>query len=169
MPVVPFGGGATFELEGGHIDAGMYAYTLNVADGNGQLLVSLGGSGALSNAGGIISARYNTCAIGGSLEAGKKIDFGKGWFFEPQIQGAFTVLSGKEYSVSNGMEVELRWGTTGQGRVGFLFGRGFTSTTSWRAPATTTNPGASTSASGTCGEREPLRAKAANASRTIMA
>ncbi|WP_342750782.1 autotransporter outer membrane beta-barrel domain-containing protein [Termitidicoccus mucosus] len=272
--VAPSGGGATFELEGGHIDAGMYAYTLNVADGDGQVLVSLGGSGALSNAGGIItgmsgamplswfaeldtvhkrmgelralpaekgrwqtwlrgygqrldveskatgvafserqiggdvgldcnvgnidgtgaavyiggfmgygqaerdfdsagdgrsesmyggvygtvvtgngwyldgvlkyngfknrfnatattrefiSARYNTYAIGGSLEAGKKIDFGKGWFFEPQIQGAFTMLSGKEYSASNGMEVELRWGTTGQGRVGFLFGRGFTS------------------------------------------
>ena len=37
------------------------------------------------------------------------------------------MLSGKEYSASNGMGVELRWGTTGQGRVGFLFGRGFTS------------------------------------------
>jgi outer membrane autotransporter protein len=78
---------------------------------------------AVSPTGETMDADYNTWALGGSLELGKYCDIGFGWFLEPQIQGAFTVLMDKRYATSSGIEVELRSGTTTQGRIGFLFGR----------------------------------------------
>jgi outer membrane autotransporter protein len=72
-----------------------------------------------------ISGNYRTYAFGGSLEIGKKMDWGKGWFFEPQTQVAFTALVGRHYVTSDGMEVEVCFGTTAQLRGGIRLGRGF--------------------------------------------
>jgi outer membrane autotransporter protein len=70
-----------------------------------------------------ISGNYKTCAFGGSIETGKNMDLGKGWFFEPQVQVAFTALVGKNYTTSSGMDVELRFGATTQLRGSIRIGR----------------------------------------------
>jgi outer membrane autotransporter protein len=72
-----------------------------------------------------MDARYNTFAVGGSLEAGRRIDIGKGWYVEPQLQAACVILGGNEYVTTSGIDVELRWGTTTQTRAGLMIGRTF--------------------------------------------
>ncbi|MDR1011458.1 MAG: autotransporter outer membrane beta-barrel domain-containing protein [Opitutaceae bacterium] len=78
---------------------------------------------AISPTGESMTANYDTWAQGASLEIGKYCQLKRGWYFEPQIQGAFTTMMKKEYVTSSGMNVEVCAGTTAQGRVGFMFGR----------------------------------------------
>ncbi|MDR1009921.1 MAG: autotransporter outer membrane beta-barrel domain-containing protein [Opitutaceae bacterium] len=78
---------------------------------------------AYSPTGESMTGDYNTYAIGGSLELGKRIDIDNGWYVVPQIQGAYAQLIGKRYATSSGIAVELCGGSTAQGRVGFAFGR----------------------------------------------
>ena len=70
-----------------------------------------------------MDGKYGTSAIGGSLELGKYIDCGNGWFAEPQAQVAHVILSGGDYTTSNDIDVELRWGATTQARAGLRIGR----------------------------------------------
>jgi outer membrane autotransporter protein len=78
---------------------------------------------AYSPTGESMTGDYNTCAIGGSLELGKRIDIDNGWYVVPQIQGAYAQLIGKRYTTSSDIAVELCGGSTAQGRIGFAFGR----------------------------------------------
>jgi outer membrane autotransporter protein len=80
---------------------------------------------AVSPTGETMTGEYHNWAAGGSLEFGKYCDVGFGWYLEPQIQGAITAIMDSHYVTSSGMQVELRSGTTTQGRVGFMFGRIF--------------------------------------------
>lgn len=79
---------------------------------------------APSSSGGISSADYTIPALGGSLEVGKRFDFGK-FFLEPEAQLAGVWLAGKNYSASNGLTV----GSTDQyslrGRLGLRGGMDF--------------------------------------------
>ncbi|OAM91023.1 autotransporter outer membrane beta-barrel domain-containing protein [Termitidicoccus mucosus] len=80
---------------------------------------------AVAPTGETMTGNYNTYAIGGSLELGKRFEIDSGWYIEPQIQGAYTQLMGKRYTTSSGIEVQFETGNTAQGRVGFVFGRLF--------------------------------------------
>lgn len=79
---------------------------------------------APSSIGGISSADYTVPSLGGSLEVGKRFDFGK-FFLEPEAQLAGVWMAGKDYSVSNGLTV----GSTDQyslrGRLGLRGGIDF--------------------------------------------
>ncbi|MDR1010294.1 MAG: autotransporter outer membrane beta-barrel domain-containing protein [Opitutaceae bacterium] len=70
-----------------------------------------------------MTATYNNWAIGGSLEFGKYCDVGYGWYLEPQIQGAATIIAPQDYVTSSGIQVDLRYNTTAHTRIGFTFGR----------------------------------------------
>jgi outer membrane autotransporter protein len=70
-----------------------------------------------------MDARYHTFAAGISLEAGRRIDIGKGWYMEPQLQAACVILGGNEYVTTSGIDVALRWSTTTQIRAGLTIGR----------------------------------------------
>lgn len=76
-----------------------------------------------SNMGKKVDGKYKNHAIAASVEVGKQIDLGQGWFVEPQLEvQAFRVGSG-DYTASNGLKVEQDAVTSVQSRVGSLFGR----------------------------------------------
>lgn len=73
-----------------------------------------------------VTASYRSWAAGISLEVGKFYDIGRGWFVEPQIQGAFAILKDQTYTTSNDMIVDMSFCTVVRGRVGLRIGRTFT-------------------------------------------
>lgn len=76
-----------------------------------------------SNMGQKVDAKYKNHALAASVEVGKQIDLGQGWFVEPQLElQTFRVGSG-DYTASNGLKVEQDAVTSVQSRVGSLFGR----------------------------------------------
>ncbi|MBC8999251.1 autotransporter outer membrane beta-barrel domain-containing protein [Pseudomonas sp. N40(2020)] len=76
-----------------------------------------------SNMGQKVDGKYKNHAVAASVEVGKQIDLGQGWFVEPQLElQAFRVGSG-DYTASNGLKVEQDAVTSVQSRVGSLFGR----------------------------------------------
>jgi outer membrane autotransporter protein len=81
--------------------------------------------------GSISTGDYDIPAIGGSLEVGRRFDFGGGRFFvEPQAQLAGVWEGGTDYAASNGLRVHGDDQTSLQGRLGgrigihFEFARG---------------------------------------------
>ena len=77
---------------------------------------------AIAQTGERSTADYHNWAIGGSVEAGKRCDVGGGLFFEPQIQGALTAISGVTYTTGSGMSVMQLPATALRARGGFRFG-----------------------------------------------
>src|ERR1700677_1982172 len=73
--------------------------------------------------GSISTGDYDIPAIGGSLEIGKRFDFGRGRFFvEPQAQLAGVWEGGTDYTASNGLRVHGDDQTSLQVRLGGRFG-----------------------------------------------
>jgi outer membrane autotransporter protein len=72
-----------------------------------------------------MTAAYDTYALGGSLELGRRVEIDSGWYVEPQLQAAYAQLIGKRYTTSTGIEVDLHGGNTAHARAGFAFGRLF--------------------------------------------
>ena len=68
------------------------------------------------------TADYCNRALGGSLEIGKRTDIGNGLFWEPQVQGALTSLTGGSYQTSAGMTVTQLPATILRARAGLRFG-----------------------------------------------
>ena len=77
---------------------------------------------AISPTGERATADYRNWAIGGSLELGKRIDIGSGLFWEPQVQGALTTLTGGSYQTSAGMTVTQLPATILRARAGLRLG-----------------------------------------------
>jgi outer membrane autotransporter protein len=79
------------------------------------------------------TARYTNTALGASLELGKHHKLGYNMYFEPQIQGAVTTLTGAAYATVNyggdgtpapeNVSVNTLPGTTYRARTGFRLGR----------------------------------------------
>ncbi|MGE7957820.1 autotransporter outer membrane beta-barrel domain-containing protein [Pseudomonas sp. NPDC089530] len=70
-----------------------------------------------------VKARTHQTAIGLSLEAGRQIALGQGWFVEPQVGASMIHASGAHYHASNGLRVDAGSGDSTQLRIGSRFGR----------------------------------------------
>lgn len=70
-----------------------------------------------------IEGSYCVYGFGLSVELGKRFSMGKGWFFEPRVQGARALITGIEYTTSNDVLVNLERGTATQALAGLRFGR----------------------------------------------
>ncbi|MCB2255484.1 autotransporter outer membrane beta-barrel domain-containing protein [Pseudomonas chlororaphis] len=70
-----------------------------------------------------VKARTQQNAIGLSVEAGRQITFGEGWFVEPQVGGTLLHARGADYRTSNGLQVDAGSGNSKQLRVGSRVGR----------------------------------------------
>ncbi|WP_177409268.1 autotransporter outer membrane beta-barrel domain-containing protein [Pseudomonas sp. Irchel s3h9] len=114
----------------GHIDSAMLGTYATYIDQNGVYVDSVlkythldNKVDITSNMGQKVDGKYKNHAIAASVEVGKQIDLGQGWFVEPQLEvQAFRVGSG-DYTASNGLKVEQDAVTSVQSRVGSLFGR----------------------------------------------
>ncbi|WP_281523532.1 autotransporter outer membrane beta-barrel domain-containing protein, partial [Turicimonas muris] len=76
------------------------------------------------------SARYSNVGAGVSAEVGHRFKFlEKGpydhYFIQPQVQLSSYWLKGKNFSLSNGMDVSVKAGTSLSGRVGVDIGKNF--------------------------------------------
>lgn len=78
---------------------------------------------AVSNIGQRSHSGYRNWGIGASLEGGRQFVFEGGWFIEPQLQAAYTHLSGEDYTTESGIRVRLDEANVFQLRAGFLAGR----------------------------------------------
>lgn len=78
---------------------------------------------AVSNIGQRSHSGYRNWGIGVSLEGGRQFMFEGGWFVEPQLQAAYTYLSGEDYTTGSGIRVSLDEANVFQLRAGFLAGR----------------------------------------------
>lgn len=70
-----------------------------------------------------VKADSHQNAIGVSVEAGRQIPFGVGWFVEPQVELSLLRASGASYRASNGLQVDAGSGNSMRLRVGSLLGR----------------------------------------------
>lgn len=66
---------------------------------------------------------YDNSAVGTSLEFGRHISFTDGYFVEPYTQLAGVVVSGKDYTLDNGMRAEGSSARSLLGKVGSTVGR----------------------------------------------
>ncbi len=70
-----------------------------------------------------VKADSHQNAIGVSVEAGRQVQFGFGWFVEPQVELSMLRASGASYRASNGLQVDADSGNSMRLRVGSLLGR----------------------------------------------
>jgi outer membrane autotransporter protein len=71
----------------------------------------------------VATGYYNIPAVGGSLEFGRRYDFGRGCFFvEPEVQLAGVWENGMSYNASNGLRVHGDSQTSLRGRIGGRLG-----------------------------------------------
>lgn len=70
-----------------------------------------------------VKAKSYQNAIGMSVEGGRQIRFGEGWFVEPQVALSMLHAGGANYHASNGLGVNAGSGNSIQLRVGSLLGR----------------------------------------------
>ena len=69
------------------------------------------------------TARYDNWAIGASVELGKYCQLPYDWFVEPQIQCAYTNISGATYTTSSSMAVQLLPASVTRAHAGLRVGR----------------------------------------------
>ena len=72
------------------------------------------------------SGDYHNWLFGLSAEYGRRIDAGKNWFVEPQVQLAFAAIDGADYTTENGIRVAQDNRTSVIGRLGLRAGRTLT-------------------------------------------
>ncbi|WP_156115071.1 autotransporter outer membrane beta-barrel domain-containing protein [Pseudomonas sp. ML96] len=82
-----------------------------------------GDTKVISNVDESVKGDYSGNAVGVSVEVGKQIDLGDGWFVEPQAQLAATHLEGPQYTSSDGLKVKASDTDSVQGRLGVRGGR----------------------------------------------
>jgi outer membrane autotransporter protein len=66
---------------------------------------------------------YDNHGVGGSVEVGKHIDWGDGWFVEPYGQASALWVSGEDYSLDNGLQARSNNADSLLGKVGTHVGR----------------------------------------------
>jgi outer membrane autotransporter protein len=76
-----------------------------------------------SNVGGQVRGHYDSDAYGASVELGRTLQLGQGWFVEPQVQLAGAHLQGPQYTSSDGLEVDGDAVDSVQARAGGRAGR----------------------------------------------
>ncbi|WP_447748337.1 autotransporter outer membrane beta-barrel domain-containing protein [Pseudomonas nicosulfuronedens] len=76
-----------------------------------------------SNLGSQVRGHYDSDAYGASVELGRTIQLGQGWFVEPQVQLAGAHLQGPQYTSSDGLEVDGDAVDSVQARAGGRAGR----------------------------------------------
>ena len=73
-----------------------------------------------------VTGRYEQDGGGFSLMAGKRFDAGKeGWYWEPQLQLSWMLMSGDDYTTNSGIDVNISSSNSIQARGGVLFGKSF--------------------------------------------
>ena len=72
-----------------------------------------------------ITGDYDNNVFSASAEYGRRIELGKGWFFEPQAQVQFAVITGADYVTSQGTQVDVDGINSLIGRAGFRLGKEF--------------------------------------------
>ncbi|WDD91466.1 autotransporter outer membrane beta-barrel domain-containing protein [Burkholderia sp. FERM BP-3421] len=72
-----------------------------------------------------VKGKTSQNAIGATLEIGRQLQLGAGWFIEPQARMALNHVSGDSYRTSNGLDVSAGSGASLQFRAGSLLGRRF--------------------------------------------
>ena len=72
-----------------------------------------------------ITGDYDNNVFSASAEYGRKIELGKGWFFEPQAQVQFARITDADYVTSQGTRVEVDGVNSLIARAGFRLGREF--------------------------------------------
>ncbi len=68
---------------------------------------------------------YASHALGGSLEFGRHIALGDGWFVEPYTQVSGLLVEGRDYALDNGMQADSGATRSLLGKVGSSLGRTF--------------------------------------------
>lgn len=66
---------------------------------------------------------FDTTGAGVSLEAGRHLKLGDGWFVEPYAQVAGLIVQGREVTLDNGMRADSQRSRSLQGKVGSALGR----------------------------------------------
>ncbi|AJG19340.1 autotransporter outer membrane beta-barrel domain-containing protein [Cupriavidus basilensis] len=107
-----FGGYATWLADAGWYVDGMFK--ANKIQQNFAVVATDGQS---------VKAASHQNAIGVSVEAGRQMPFGFGWFVEPQVALSMLRASGASYRASNGLQVDAGSGNSMRLRVGSLLGR----------------------------------------------
>lgn len=72
-----------------------------------------------------ITGDYDNNVFSASAEYGRRIELGKGWFFEPQAQVQFARITDADYVTSQGTRVEVDGVNSLIARAGFRLGREF--------------------------------------------
>ena len=73
-----------------------------------------------------VTGKYEQDGGGFSLMAGKRFDAGKeGWYWEPQLQLSWMLMSGDDYTTNSGIDVNISSSNSIQARGGVLFGKSF--------------------------------------------
>lgn len=70
-----------------------------------------------------VKGKTSQNAIGATLEAGRQLQLGEGWFVEPQAGMAVVHVNGDNYRASNGLDVSAGAGNSLQLRAGSALGR----------------------------------------------
>ena len=71
---------------------------------------------------GTVNAKYNNVNVGGSVEVGKRVELGDGWFAEPQAQINYLHILASDYRADN-LDIAARDMDALQFRVGGLVGK----------------------------------------------
>lgn len=73
-----------------------------------------------------VTGKYEQDGVGFSMMAGKRFDTGKeGWYWEPQLQLSWMLMSGDDYTTNSGIDVNISSSDSIQARGGVLFGKSF--------------------------------------------
>ncbi len=73
-----------------------------------------------------VTGKYEQDGVGFSMMAGKRFDTGKeGWYWEPQLQLSWMLMSGDDYTTNSGIDVNISSSASIQARGGVLFGKSF--------------------------------------------
>ena len=81
-----------------------------------------------------VTGGYHSYGFGASVEVGRMIEFGEEaktshwknhWFIEPQAQLSYYHVKGRDFTMSNGMEVSQDNGDFLTGRLGLVLGKKF--------------------------------------------
>ncbi|QIF02409.1 autotransporter outer membrane beta-barrel domain-containing protein [Roseimicrobium sp. ORNL1] len=78
--------------------------------------------GPVSNLGEHFHSSYHNWGLGLSVEVGRQFPLGKGWFVEPQLQAAYTHITGGDYTTESGIGVNADEADVFQLRAGVIVG-----------------------------------------------
>ena len=68
---------------------------------------------------------YDNMGVGGSVEFGRHVKLGNGYFIEPYTQWSFVNINGKDYSLDNGLQASSGDTRSLMGKAGATVGRNF--------------------------------------------